>query len=100
MLASFSTSFLLTIRMMKFYGKMTKTLDALDFFLTHEFEFCTGNTKRLYSQLSPIDKKLFNFDIDSINWESFTHNYIAGIRKFLLHESDEKLEVDRVRYKR
>ena len=85
---------------MNIYCKMTKTLEALDFFLTHEFEFCTGNTKRLYRQLSPVDKKLFNFDIDSIEWEAFTHSYVAGIRKFLLRESDEALEVDRARYKR
>ena len=82
------------------YWKMAKTLQVLDFFILSEFEFCTENTKKLYEQLNPADRKLFDFDIDSIDWKSFFHDYIAGIRKYLLHESDEALEVDRTRLRR
>ena len=88
------------ISMMKIYWKMAKTLKALEFFLTHEFEFCTVNLKKLDGQLNGTDKRLFNFDVDSIEWKTYTQKYIAGIRKYLLHESDEALEFDRARYKR
>ena len=79
---------------------MSKMLDALSFFLTSEFDFSTENTKGLYGQLSPVDKQLFNFDINSFDWEPYMYDYVAGVRKYLLHESDERLEVDQIRYKR
>ena len=85
---------------MKIYGKMARALEALEFFTTHEFEFCTANTKKLEGQLNLTDKQLFNVYVDSIEWKTFIQNYVAGMRKYLLNESDESLEVVRARYKR
>ena len=86
--------------MMQSYRKMSKMLEALSFFLTFEFEFCIENTKKLYAQMSPVDRQVFHFDVDSINWDQYSRVSVAGIKKYLLGESDAQIDKDRTRFKR
>ena len=88
------------LSMMKAYRKMSKVFDVFTFFTSREFDFSTENTKKLHDQLNEMDKELFNFDIDTIQWEPYMHDYAAGMRKCLLHEPEERLEADIVQYKR
>lgn len=85
---------------MKTYDRMSKVFQVVNFFSLYEFEFSTENTKKLHEELNQVDKALFNFDKNSIQWEPYMHNYVAGIRKCLLRDSDDRLEMDRTRYKR
>ena len=85
---------------MKLYDRMCKVFDVLYFFTHYEYDFATGNTRKLYGELNLVDQRIFNFDINSIQWEPYMHDYVAGIRKYLLHESDMRIEEDRARYRR
>ena len=79
---------------------MFKIQQIIGQFTALELDFVTENTEKLYRQLNQTDRQLFNFDIRSIQWEPYLYDYVAGIRKYLLHGSDKELKTDRRRYKR
>ena len=79
---------------------MCKVSHLLEDFTGVELDFVTENTEKLYKQLNLVDRRLFDFDIRSVQWEPYLYDFVAGIRKYLLHGSDEDLERDRRRHKR
>lgn len=79
---------------------MCKVLDVLSFFALSQFNFPNENAAKLYEELSEADRKVFNFDTNTIKWEPFLNDYIAGVRRFLLRESDDEIASARDRYKR
>ena len=79
---------------------MTKISQVIGEFTALELDFVTENTEKLYRELNQADRQLFNFDIRSVQWEPYLYDYVAGIRKYLLHGSEKELEADRQHYKR
>ncbi|XP_034476537.1 fatty acyl-CoA reductase wat-like [Drosophila innubila] len=82
-------------RMIKMYSKIHKTMDALSPFSTKNWSFETANTDRLWQSLSPVDKKLFDFDMKSLSWDAYFIRALAGMRIYLGKEdpSEESLEL-------
>ena len=79
---------------------MSTNHQILSFVTCYDFKFGTENTRKLYDQLNHVDKLLFNFDSSCVRWEPYMHDYVEGIRKYILGETDERLEFDRARYER
>jgi len=50
--------------------------------------------------MSETDKKLFNFDVKTINWEDYMNNFYLGIRKFLLKEEESNIPQAKKRLQR
>jgi fatty acyl-CoA reductase len=49
--------------------------------------FDVTNTKRLIEDMSIEERKRFNFDIESINWEHYIKSvHVPGVRKHLLRQ--------------
>ncbi|XP_050300282.1 fatty acyl-CoA reductase wat-like [Anthonomus grandis grandis] len=71
--------------------KLNTFQDAYIFFLTTEFLMDTRNTANLLKKMSCKDKKLFNFDVKTLDWESYFTEYVKGLRFYLLKESIDTL---------
>ncbi|CAG4949093.1 unnamed protein product [Parnassius apollo] len=68
------------------YKKVEKLSLALGFFTTHDWIFKDDNLRDLYQSISPVDQKIFNFDIMSVDWEEKLSFWAAGVVKYLLKD--------------
>lgn len=61
--------------------------------MVREWKFVSNNPIQLLDEMSPEDRRLFNFDVRDINWESYVTNYILGCRRFLLKDNIQTLPI-------
>ncbi|XP_043919500.1 fatty acyl-CoA reductase 1-like [Protopterus annectens] len=73
-------------RMMKTITRLHKAMMLLEYFTSHSWVWTTDNTSMLMNQLSPEDKKVFNFDVRQLHWPEYMENYCMGTKKFVLNE--------------
>ncbi|KAL3247978.1 hypothetical protein MRX96_056754 [Rhipicephalus microplus] len=77
-------------RFVRRYEKVGKAVRAVEYFTTNGWLFRTNNVQKLLRELSRTDAKLFNFDVQAIEWSQYWQNYILGIRKYLLKVEESK----------
>ncbi|KAG5252648.1 fatty acyl-CoA reductase [Salix suchowensis] len=57
-------------------------------YMFYKGRFDVTNTKKLIEDMSIEDRKKFNFDVESINWEHYIKSvHIPGVRKHLLRQT-------------
>ncbi|CAG7731700.1 unnamed protein product [Allacma fusca] len=78
--------------MVSIYSRNQANVRALRYFCTNEFDFHTKNVSGLYSKLTPIDQKVFRFDIKAVDWRVYMQSYIYGLRKYVLKEKDHDID--------
>ncbi|XP_075409432.1 fatty acyl-CoA reductase 2-like [Tenrec ecaudatus] len=67
-------------------NRILKNASMLEYFICRTWEWSTCNTDRLMLELSAEDKKIFNFDVRSLNWREYIENHVWGIKMYLLKE--------------
>lgn len=72
--------------MVKTYNKIEKLLDVISYFATRQWVFRNNNTQELWKMLNDEDKKLFEFDINLLDWEMFFYTYFRGARVYLVKD--------------
>ncbi len=72
--------------MVKIQQKLTKAVNCLQFFTTGEWQFTDDNVQALMQEMTPADRKVFDFDVRDVDWDSYLNMYVLGIRKFVLKE--------------
>ncbi|XP_059219207.1 fatty acyl-CoA reductase wat-like [Stomoxys calcitrans] len=78
-------------RMVKINRKMLLLADVLHYFISHDFVFDNSNTKKLWQAMSPEDRKTYNFDMSTLNWQDYMSMVVMGLRKYLAKETSETL---------
>ncbi|KAM7178659.1 fatty acyl-CoA reductase 2 isoform 2-T3 [Macrochelys suwanniensis] len=73
-------------RMMKIFNRLHKSMMLLEYFTTQSWEWSSENMNMLMAQLSPEDRRLFNFDVRQLHWSEYIENYCIGAKKYLLNE--------------
>ncbi|XP_061466460.1 fatty acyl-CoA reductase 1 isoform X2 [Rhineura floridana] len=73
-------------RMMKTITRLHKAMMLLEYFTSNSWDWNTDNVNMLMSQLSPEDKKAFNFDVRQLHWAEYMENYCMGTKKYVLNE--------------
>lgn len=66
--------------------KLQKAVSCLEYFTTHEWRFNNENMLRLLGQMSPADRKIFDFNINDLDWRTYIESYVLGTRKFVLKD--------------
>ena len=74
----------LSYRLRKTYAKITKFSEVMAYFATREWKFDNSNTQRLFAEMCPADRKLFDFDMAALDWSDYFYSYIRGVRVYLL----------------
>jgi alcohol-forming fatty acyl-CoA reductase len=72
--------------LVKINKKIEKHIGVMAFFSTKQWNFSNENVLMLSNKLNSIDSKVFNFDVMTINWQTFIKHYCLGAKKFLLKE--------------
>ena len=81
--------------MWKAYQKIHKFANVISYFATSKWEFGDDNTQKLWSKLSEHDQKLFNFDMKSLDWDTFFKYNVKGVRKYLFQDDPKTIPAAR-----
>ncbi|KFM82941.1 putative fatty acyl-CoA reductase, partial [Stegodyphus mimosarum] len=81
--------------MVNFYRRIHGIMDNLQHYTTHRFVFRTPNMQRLISLAAPEDVQMFPLDQSQLNWKRYIENYVLGVRRYYMHESDDSLLASR-----
>ncbi|XP_069383831.1 fatty acyl-CoA reductase 1 isoform X2 [Paralichthys olivaceus] len=73
-------------RMMKTITRLHRAMMVLEYFTSHSWVWNTDNVAMLLAQMSPEDKKVFNFDVRQLHWAEYMENYCMGTKKYVLNE--------------
>lgn len=71
------------------------SLKLLEKFIFTEWKFHNNNTKALIRAQSLVDKKQYNIDISTLEWEVYFVNLTQGVRRYLNKEKPSSLEAAR-----
>ncbi|XP_071535109.1 putative fatty acyl-CoA reductase CG5065 isoform X2 [Panulirus ornatus] len=70
----------------KLCNKMVKAVGALEYFMLRDWVFHNTQTQCLWDTLSPADKEIFHFDIDTLNWDEYIETYQKGCKQYIMKE--------------
>nr|CAD7460311.1 unnamed protein product [Timema tahoe] len=87
-------------KLFKVYRKIHRLSGVLTYFCTRNWDFSDDNVKTLWKNLGPEDKKLFAFDIRSLDWNQYIYNYVRGCRIHLMKDDLSTVPEARIRWKR
>ncbi|KAL1502548.1 hypothetical protein ABEB36_007674 [Hypothenemus hampei] len=87
-------------RLFKIYKKIHKFSEALSYFSTREWKFSNNNVQILWDKMNKVDQKLFPMSMQTVSWLLFFKNYIRGVRKYILKESESNLHLCKTRNRR
>ncbi|KAM9771653.1 fatty acyl-CoA reductase 1 [Syngnathus typhle] len=73
-------------QMMRIFNRLHKAISLLEYFSSQDWEWNSENISMLMSQMSPEDRKTFNFDVRQLNWPEYIENYCIGTKKYVLNE--------------
>lgn len=82
------------------YGKIHKFSKVINYFSTNQWTFRNDNVLKLWDKMNPVDRKIFNFNMETLNWEHYFVQHIKGLRVYLLKDPMDTLELARVRYRK
>ncbi|CAH1118591.1 unnamed protein product [Phaedon cochleariae] len=71
---------------MAMYKTLHRTQELLHPYLLREWYFSNDNAQKLLKRMSFMDRELYNFDILSLNWQTYLTNYARGVRVYLLKD--------------
>nr|XP_015207363.1 PREDICTED: fatty acyl-CoA reductase 2 [Lepisosteus oculatus] len=87
-------------RMMRIFNRLHKAMMLLEYFSNQSWEWNSDNMNMLMGQLSPEDRKTFNFDVRQLNWPEYIENYCIGTKKYVLNEDMSGLPAARQHLKK
>lgn len=77
--------------MVKVQHKLSKAVECLEYFTTHQWSFKDDNVRDLLTHMSQQDRESFQFDVSEIHWEKYMEKYVLGFREFLFKQSPKSL---------
>lgn len=81
--------------LVKLHTNIWNSLNLLDKFIFTEWKFNNNNTKELIKSQSIIDRKLYNIDLSTLEWEVYFITLIGGVRRYLSKEQPKTITAAR-----
>ncbi|XP_069691430.1 fatty acyl-CoA reductase wat-like [Periplaneta americana] len=72
--------------LVKIYKKIHRFNSVISYFATREWKFTNDNVQALWKKVDAKDRRLFDFDIDGLDWEEYFFRYVRGIRVYLMKD--------------
>jgi len=84
-------------RLVKLYRSIHANIAVLEHFMNNSWHFETKSTDRLRVMMSPEDRRLYNFDMETLDWKEYFRKALFGMRLYLTKEppTQESLEQGR-----
>ncbi|XP_039282880.1 fatty acyl-CoA reductase wat [Nilaparvata lugens] len=76
---------------LKIYQKIYKFSTVISYFANNQWKFHNDRVKSLWSKMSDGDRKDFNFDMESVNWDKFAQDNVRGIRIYLFKDTPDTI---------
>lgn len=73
------------------YARIKQMTDTLTPFTSNQWKLSDANTQALYDSLDQVDKKVFHFDVASIDWGEYLRSYIIGSRIYTLRDEPKNV---------
>ena len=84
--------------MLKITKRFQRAALTGEFFTVNEWYFHGDNMKELSKIVRESnDARCFKVDITSLDWDTYVHHYMLGIRKYILKDSSDSLSKARSR---
>lgn len=81
--------------LVRLHKNVWSSLKLLEKFIFTEWKFHNNNTKELIKTQSLTDKKMYNIDLATLEWEVYFINLVNGVRRYLSKEDPKTLEAAR-----
>lgn len=81
----------------KIQNKISKMVNCLEYFTTHQWTWSDTNVQSLHAILGAHDRHIFQLDVNKIDWETFVESYVLGFREFLFKQAPDSLPSTRRR---
>ncbi|VDM11652.1 unnamed protein product [Wuchereria bancrofti] len=79
------------IRFTRVYQKVLRLVETLHYFTTRGWDFDSKGLIELWETTSEEDKKIFNFDVRQLNWNSYLFDYLMGVKRYVVKDRLEEL---------
>lgn len=73
------------------YQKIHKLSNVLAYFSTRNWSIPNNNLQRVWSNLSEKERKIFNYDLDNLDWKRYFRNHVFGIRLYIIKDKEETI---------
>jgi Male sterility protein. len=73
---------------------------VISYFSTRDWKITNKNVQELWQKMDEDDRKLFDFNIDGLDWDKYFYTYVRGIRLYLLKDDMSTIPQATARYKR
>lgn len=81
--------------LVRLHKNVWSSLKLLEKFIFTEWKFHNNNTRALINEQSTLDKKYFNIDLATLEWEIYFIGLTQGVRRYLSKEHPKTLEAAR-----
>lgn len=81
--------------LVRLHKNVWSSLKLLEKFIFTEWKFHNNNTKALIKTQSLIDKRLYNIDLSTLEWEVYFIALTQGVRRYLSKENPKTMEAAR-----
>ncbi|KAK3928853.1 Fatty acyl-CoA reductase wat [Frankliniella fusca] len=82
------------------YKKIHKFSAVIAHFATNEWTFKNDNVHKLWDKMTPVDRKIFEFNCKNLRWEQYFTTYMKGLRVYLLEDPLDTLPQGKVKYRK
>ncbi|XP_001600309.1 fatty acyl-CoA reductase wat-like [Nasonia vitripennis] len=86
--------------LLKAYKKIHKFSGVISYFSTQQWEFNNKNVLELWERTPPADRKKFDFNLESLDWNDFFYYHVRGLRLYILKDPLNTIDVGRVKFRR
>lgn len=88
--------------MFKLYKIIHTFSDTVSYFANRKFNIKNDNMLRLWNELPDVDKELFPFNIQDLDWDDFFKYFGLGIKKYFLKDKmdEESIQAAITKYRR
>ncbi|KAM7358480.1 fatty acyl-CoA reductase wat isoform 1-T3 [Cochliomyia hominivorax] len=84
----------------KAYAKITKIIYMMSWFGLKEWMFTNRNIAELDALMTAEEKKVLQFNTNTINWNEYFRSYLSGIRKYFFKDNEKDLTKRKTFYRR
>ncbi|XP_037729166.1 fatty acyl-CoA reductase wat [Drosophila subpulchrella] len=84
-------------RLVKLYRSIHSNVAILQHFMHNSWYFETKSADRLRALMSPEERRIYNFDMEALNWEKYFQKALLGMRLYLGKEPPTKESIDQGR---
>lgn len=79
----------------KLCNRMIKAIDALEYFMLRDWTFHNENVQGLWKSITPVDQRMFHFDVGVMDWNDYLDKYQRGCKKFILKEGTADADLEK-----